>query len=1029
MRRSGRCSIDETSGETSPVAGLSFPLAAAGRPFALNELRLTWTRTVALCCVVCVALARDASAQFGVPFARYRSFETPHFILTFEAGLEDYARRVAIQAEAAHGRLSRAYGPTPRGKIRLVIVDQGDVFNGAATPIPTNRVVAFAHTPIEDDVFYTDDPIELLVTHELAHVFHLDEARRGWRVLRIVFGRSELTFPHIFDGAYLIEGLATFYESRLTAGGRVRATRFPEILRAALLETNGPHLDEAESDRGAWPLDRHYVYGGLFLEHLADRYGADTVPAWMRQRAGSFGSIVSRGYGVGELFGGRTLTQEWNDWIAAERDEATQLRDRLRATPPGLAKTSRLCDTAHFTALPRVSPDGSRVAFLASDEGRRPLGLYVADLQTCNARRISRTNSAHAFAWSPDGRSIVFSQLALVDNARLFGDLYRVEIASGAITRLTRSARLSSPDIHSDGRTVVAVQYDADRSRLVTVDVASGTIAPLTEFSTTIAWGAARWSPDGTRLAALRFTRGASLDLVLLSADGRLLQSLTNDRALEETPEWDASAPAGVSRLLFTSDRTGVRELYALELNGDADPRLYVTARVETGLHEVAVVPPRPTTNALAPDARASRTTVVAVVTHADGLHLERLEIDRAGWIAASELSAEFSQRSADSAALPTSIETTATRAYVPARDLIPTGWSPEFETVEELGVFAGAATFGVDVIGRHAWQGNAAYGSGGRMMGSASYVYRRFPHVQLFGQIASTWRLEQRIESDAGELLRLERKLSGVAGIAVPWETIRREALFSASVQIEDRSRENAGDITAIAAADPVRQDPMLVGGAVGLTFGNVQAGLRSISVQDGVRMSASVDYLKATAGDRWRSGWDLAGSVYRSFPSWTTAGRPVFAATARIAEQRGPAASRLTAGGVGTTAVFEGGDSDFEVRGYPAGFVAANALWSTRTEMRLPIARVSRGVGALPLYLRGLSASWFMDSVGAASRVDRLGSPQLLSTGAELSSDITLFSFLPIRIRTGVGVPLKSLGPVSRGDARFYVAAGTSF
>ena len=113
----------------------------------------------------------------------------------------------------------------------------------------------------------------------------------------------------------------------------------------------------------------------------------------------------------------------------------------------------------------------------------------------------------------------------------------------------------------------------------------------------------------------------------------------------------------------------------------------------------------------------------------------------------------------------------------------------------------------------------------------------------------------------------------------------------------------------------------------------------------------------------------------------------------------------------------------------GYPPGFVAANAVWSGRTEMRLPIARVSRGLGALPFYLRGFSGSWFLDSASAARRADRLGSPQLLSTGAELSSDITLFSFFPIRIRTGVGVPLKSLGPVSRGEARFYVTAGTSF
>jgi len=987
-------------------------------------------RAAVISCVIVFLVTADAGAQSGVPFATYRTFETPHFIVTFEVGLEDYAHRAATRAEAAHVRLTRAYGSTPRGKIRLVIVDQGDVFNGSATPAPTNRIVAFAHTPVEGDLFYTDDPIDLLVTHEAAHVFHLDEARRGWRVLRGVFGRSELTFPHLFDGSYLIEGLATFYESRLTDGGRVRGSRFPETLRAAVLETNGPHLDEAESDPGAWPLDRHYVFGSLFLDHLGNRYGVETPPAWMARRAGSFGSIFSRGAGVGGLFGGKSLSEEWRDWIAAERDDALRLRDRLRADSPGLAETTRVCDVAHLTSYPRVSPDGTRIAFLANDEGRRPLGLYVADLSACTPRRMARVDGPHALAWSPDGRSILFSQLALVDNARAYGDLYQLDVASGAITRLTRSARLASPDVHPAGRTVVAVQYDGDRSRLVTVDVTSRNITSLTEFSTTVAWGPARWSPDGRSLAAVRFTRGTSFDLVLLSADGRVLQPLTDDRALEGVPEWDPSAPAGIRRLFFTSDRTGVRELYALELDGEASPRLYVTARVATGIHEVAVVAPQPGSNKTnGPGPLSGRTTIVAVVTHADGRHLERFEIDRAAWIAAPAPSAEYADRPGDPDASPASGDPTETRAYAPARDLWPTGWSPVIETVEELGLFAGAATGGVDVIGRHVWQGNLAYGPDGRTIGSASYLYRRFRRAQLFGQVASTWRLEQQIESEAGELLRLERKRSVAAGVAFPWQTFRRTTLFTASVAIEDRHRENGGDTAAVSSADPIQQDPTLVGGGLGLSFGNTQAGLRSISVQDGVRMSASVDYLEATSGDRWRSGWNVAASVYRSFPSWTTAGRPVFAATGRIAEQRGPAAGRLTAGGVGTTAVLDGGDSDFEVRGYPPGFVAAGALWSARTEMRLPIARVSRGLGALPLYLRGLSGSWFVDSVGAASRADRLGSPQLLSTGAELSSDITLFSFVQIRIRTGVGVPLKGLGPVSRGDARFYLTAGTSF
>ena len=137
----------------------------------------------------------------------------------------------------------------------------------------------------------------------------------------------------------------------------------------------------------------------------------------------------------------------------------------------------RACVTWRTTRRFRASrPMGSRIAFIATDEGRRPLGLYVADLDACDPRRLARVDSSHAFAWTPDGRSIVFSQHGLVDNARVIADLYRVEIASGAITRLTRSARLAAPDVHPDGRTIVAVQYDNDRSRLVTVDVASSRI-------------------------------------------------------------------------------------------------------------------------------------------------------------------------------------------------------------------------------------------------------------------------------------------------------------------------------------------------------------------------------------------------------------------------------------------------------------------------------------------------------------------------------------------------------------------------
>ncbi|HEV8397359.1 MAG TPA: hypothetical protein VGQ37_23910 [Vicinamibacterales bacterium] len=72
------------------------------------NVRVCRARAAFFSCLVCLLIAADASAQFGVPFAKYRTFETPHFVLTFEVGLDDYARRAAARAEAAHARLAKA---------------------------------------------------------------------------------------------------------------------------------------------------------------------------------------------------------------------------------------------------------------------------------------------------------------------------------------------------------------------------------------------------------------------------------------------------------------------------------------------------------------------------------------------------------------------------------------------------------------------------------------------------------------------------------------------------------------------------------------------------------------------------------------------------------------------------------------------------------------------------------------------------------------------------------------------------------
>ena len=408
----------------------------------------------------------------------------------------------------------------------------------------------------------------------------------------------------------------------------------------------------------------------------------------------------------------------------------------------------------------------------------------------------------------------------------------------------------------------------------------------------------------------------------------------------------------------------------------------------------------------------SDRTTIVATVTHADGRHLERLEISRdSGSPRRRRLR---TRAAAGDIELPPLSEKDMfpTKPYTPARDLFPRGWSPVFETVEELGLFAGGETGSVDVIGRHSWQAAAPTGRTAATAGSANYAYRRFAHAAMFGQFASTWRLEQRIESSVGELLRLERKRSAAFGVVFPWQTFRRATSVITSFQIEDRHRENAGDFSAVSAADPIQQDPTLVGGGLGLRFGNVQAGLRSISVQDGV---ADVRRDRLPQGDGGRSlaiglgAGRVALSIVSLMDDVGTTGARGDRADRRTAGPRRRSSDRRWRGNN-----VDSRSRRFRLRGPRLSTrIRRGRRAVERADRDAPAdrARQPRSWRAAVLSARLLS-SWFVDSVGAASRVDRLGSPQLLSTGAELSSDITLFSFFSIRIRTGVGVPLKASG-----------------
>ncbi|HEX7979649.1 MAG TPA: hypothetical protein VF461_13665, partial [Gemmatimonadaceae bacterium] len=259
--------------------------------------------------VALVASAATAGAQ-PAAYRHYRTLDTPHFRVIVARGLEQEGRVAAAAAESAYAKLSTSLA-APRGRIDLLVSDDVDYSNGYAVVSPTNRIVVYAVPPIEHaGLRLNQDWLQLVITHELTHIFHLDRTRGIWRGVQGVFGRGPYFFPNSYSPSWLTEGLAVHEESRLTSGGRLNDALHRMYARAGASGGHLFRLDELSLGTSRFPEgEAAYGYGSLFVDWLARNHGepsvkrfidaqaAQLVPYWLDPAARSaFGMTFGRAY-------------------------------------------------------------------------------------------------------------------------------------------------------------------------------------------------------------------------------------------------------------------------------------------------------------------------------------------------------------------------------------------------------------------------------------------------------------------------------------------------------------------------------------------------------------------------------------------------------------------------------------------------------------------------------------------------------------------------------------------------------------
>ena len=111
--------------------------------------------------------------------------------------------------------------------MQVILVDQNDLSNGWATPVPYNTIEISAAAPrAESSIGNTDDWLRLVFIHEYTHIVHLSRARRlDWRPAAWL-RPAAVALSQSLSAALGIEGIATWQESAST--GR-RPRRRPAI--------------------------------------------------------------------------------------------------------------------------------------------------------------------------------------------------------------------------------------------------------------------------------------------------------------------------------------------------------------------------------------------------------------------------------------------------------------------------------------------------------------------------------------------------------------------------------------------------------------------------------------------------------------------------------------------------------------------------------------------------------------------------------------------------------------------------------
>jgi hypothetical protein len=895
---------------------------------------------IAAVLLLCSARAA-AQVDFVDPNLHWRTLQTEHFAVHYAEAQRTEARMAAAVAEKLWPRITRVLRWEPADRTHIIVLDSADFSNGFATPLPFNISGIFLSPPDDGELLQNREWLEMVLSHELFHIVHLDKARGAPLALRSVFGRFPLLFPNVLQPTWVIEGLAVYNETDVARGyGRLENTHFEGMMRAEVAR-GLRSLAELNADGRGFPLNRNYLYGSYFFAFMRERYGEHAVIGFVENYSNNlFWAPVDSNPRQPT---GKTLSELWpefEDWLHA----------RFAPKPAEASQEGEILAKAWTIFSPTLAPGGDRWYAQGDGYTRPQLMRRPRDGKPAAVREVEQDTRIAATT----GDAVLLSQLEICDDYNLYYDLYRVA-ASGGRKRLTDCSRSRFSAPLDDGR-IAVIRVLKGGAEVAILDPAGKLLR--TVYRTTAGESLTGLAAKGDAVVVTSL-RGEQWSLV--DVGGAEPAVLVSDSAIKHSPRFGDST----DEVFFIADYGKVYNVWSVKRGSRSLSRW---TRSLNGIRELSA----PVDGEL---------LLVSIEADGDALRLYPLP------------QAPLEQRYAASlAGLPESkaeppLEAT-DKAYSALSTLRPRSWFPSLD-LSEGKIAVGIQTFGSDALGKHLYVFAPMYEfTQKEVLGFAEYLYDGRHSVILNREM-----VVKSQEGDGGDInaysikeqaqwvslwrhLALNARFYWGLGAALERERLHDVQLgFNSSVQNE----RVAG---LVAGFDSRRQQWLSEGPSQGFQlrgFAETSNGLGGDFSGNVYRgdLRGHVPLWKSVLGLRWIEGWGQPSAEAFQLGGMFS---DDFTLTPRLNQR------------------------EFALRGYGSGEPSLighrSRVWTV--EWRTPLADIDRAAMTPPVGINRLSLNIFAD-VGDAW--ERGGSPDYhRGFGVEIMAEPSFLYTLGWQARAGV-------------------------